>query len=665
MASSRAITRRSRAASAAALVASFIASLLVAVFGGSAHADDGPSRTPSPYSPRLFAAAVGQRNETQLRTMYADLVNANRITEPSVGLVARDATDNLDVRTHVYRWDRRSPSEILRTGFAPRAIQPGQDLDSYSNLNRYVHEMGAPGQSDRSFSSIFVGATQSSRWYPASTSAAGVSERWYRYEIFAPGGFDVARSLGSLYGGYAGQEEVVFAGGISARHIRNVQAYEITREGRYSQARPLEESFDGTTRVHRIMRNAGFDPNSASVDAAHPAVDVQTLRNVVCPTAPRHLVVSLIGINARVNWPGGQVHSNPHSELKRNAPEPDGACSDEIIDDIVTPVHPNETTRFYVLDSAKIAEAKLPSQAASIKGLTYTESPFPLAKSENGAHVIGTPSFCSVTFPGADRIEPSCSNNDYFGQYVVKVSGAWPTEFHGNSNFHSGKFSYYSEPFSVGSDGKSNSIYLKDIKLSPSVDQATNLWQVTHSSEEFFTESEDSTTDIQLIPVAEVADGNNLKEVGKACDDGTTTQDKDKKAFVRGCVRFYNDDKGSLYGLPYLAADYWSKSLGLFWVRDTDRAETRFNCSIAENYNSAPLLYDDGTMRREGTGEVQMSCQSYAFPLKLERGKSYNMSYYGTRVEVPRDNTGLHLYGMRIGSEAVPKTLKFTAPQSS
>nr|GEZ75447.1 hypothetical protein [Tanacetum cinerariifolium] len=89
-------------------------------------------------------------------------VKGNIVTKPLAGITFRDSVGNMDMRTYVYRWDRDPFELVFKYGF-------------------------------------------DARW---------VVKLIYHYEIYAPGGVFVPKTLGGRYL-YPGQAEVAFLSGIA------------------------------------------------------------------------------------------------------------------------------------------------------------------------------------------------------------------------------------------------------------------------------------------------------------------------------------------------------------------------------------------------------------------------------------------------------------------
>ncbi|GLT37038.1 hypothetical protein SLA2020_113780 [Shorea laevis] len=71
----------------------------------------------------------------------------------------------------------------------------------------------------RSVLHVFVSTTKRKDWYLEPNLANGET-KLYRYEIYAPSGIDVEKSLRCPYK-YKSQEEICFMKGIHRRYIRS------------------------------------------------------------------------------------------------------------------------------------------------------------------------------------------------------------------------------------------------------------------------------------------------------------------------------------------------------------------------------------------------------------------------------------------------------------
>ncbi len=104
----------------------------------------------------------------------------------------------------LYRADNRDPSEIFRDGFQPKNPD-NVDLGSFVKYDN---------------PSAFVSTSTDSNLY----------QEWgvqYRYDIEAPGGIDVNKTLGSHI--HEGENEIAFPGGVAPRFIKGV--YQVNPDG--------------------------------------------------------------------------------------------------------------------------------------------------------------------------------------------------------------------------------------------------------------------------------------------------------------------------------------------------------------------------------------------------------------------------------------------------
>ncbi len=111
----------------------------------------------------------------------------------------------------LWRWDRRHPRTIFRTGFVPvvniNNLEFGISNEA-TNLRNYV------GQNTNS---VFVSTTRT-RWTPRARAGR------FRYNIFAPGGIDVNPTLGQHV--HQNQMEIAFFGGIRTQYIHSAVEFD-------------------------------------------------------------------------------------------------------------------------------------------------------------------------------------------------------------------------------------------------------------------------------------------------------------------------------------------------------------------------------------------------------------------------------------------------------
>ncbi|GJU42639.1 nucleosome assembly protein 1;4-like protein isoform X2 [Tanacetum coccineum] len=107
------------------------------------------------------------------------------------------------------------------------------------------------GLFERGFEARCQANTSIEIYYNLESFVHGVVEHIYRYEIYAPGGILVPKTLGDCYP-YRGQAEVAFPGGIAPRYIRSAQPFLLSRDGLYPKC----------IRANDILYlNGNFDPN--------------------------------------------------------------------------------------------------------------------------------------------------------------------------------------------------------------------------------------------------------------------------------------------------------------------------------------------------------------------------------------------------------------------
>ncbi|GKE08955.1 hypothetical protein Tco_1412506, partial [Tanacetum coccineum] len=134
------------------------------------------------------------------------------------------------MRNHVYRWDRDHIELVFKRGFEARH-QGDTPIEIYYNLESFVHGAGKPLERIRDTTRAFVSTTLSGSWSPM---VSGLEELVYHYEIYAPRGILVPKTLGESYL-YPGQAEVAFLSGIALQYIRSTQPYLLSRDGQFTR----------------------------------------------------------------------------------------------------------------------------------------------------------------------------------------------------------------------------------------------------------------------------------------------------------------------------------------------------------------------------------------------------------------------------------------------
>ncbi|GJT27467.1 hypothetical protein Tco_0907742 [Tanacetum coccineum] len=118
------------------------------------------------------------------------------VTKPLAGITFRDSVGDKDMRNHVYRWDREPFELVFERSFEARC-QANTPIETYYNLESFVHGAGTPLETIRDTTHGFISTTLSGSWSPM--VSIGVVELIYRYEIYAPGGILVSKRLGDRY----------------------------------------------------------------------------------------------------------------------------------------------------------------------------------------------------------------------------------------------------------------------------------------------------------------------------------------------------------------------------------------------------------------------------------------------------------------------------------
>ncbi|GKE82913.1 hypothetical protein Tco_1552913, partial [Tanacetum coccineum] len=171
----------------------------------------------------FFSQPVIERHAARLKEEI-DYFNVRGTT---VTIKYRSSDGDLDIRRHVFRWDKASYEFVFQHGFEARRQANTQD-ETFYNLEHYVNSGERPIDTRNSATHSFISTTISSSWYPKVSN--GAVDHIYRYEIYAPGGICVAETLGERYP-YPAKDEVAFPAGIAPQYIRSAQPFVLTRDG--------------------------------------------------------------------------------------------------------------------------------------------------------------------------------------------------------------------------------------------------------------------------------------------------------------------------------------------------------------------------------------------------------------------------------------------------
>ncbi|GLT75266.1 hypothetical protein SLA2020_470020 [Shorea laevis] len=167
-----------------------------------------------------FPQPVNENDEhaAQCLDEHVYYFNCRTPQEPLADIEYRNSSWELDIRSHVFRWDITPYQWVFENGFSARR-QKGTSDNIFFNLDHYVHHGGRPLDSTRETTHAFVSTTISSAWHPTLPDPGTVCQV-YRYEIYAPGSILVGDTLGDRYQ-YCSQDEVCFVAGIASHYIRS------------------------------------------------------------------------------------------------------------------------------------------------------------------------------------------------------------------------------------------------------------------------------------------------------------------------------------------------------------------------------------------------------------------------------------------------------------
>ena len=125
-------------------------------------------------------------------------------------------------REPLYRADDRSPDEMFDQGFHPRDPTVTA-LDDYVNKAR---------------PSAFVGTSRRQ-------DIDNVFPRGYVYEVDAPGGIDVGRTMPAVSGRLGHEQEVAFVGGVHRRYVSGAWPTGVARTPSNFIAKPHFDPYPG------------------------------------------------------------------------------------------------------------------------------------------------------------------------------------------------------------------------------------------------------------------------------------------------------------------------------------------------------------------------------------------------------------------------------------
>ncbi|CAM0948751.1 unnamed protein product [Alopecurus aequalis] len=165
----------------------------------------------------------------------------------------RGSDGDIDILRHVFRWDKAPYQVVFKNGlFIPRR-QPNLADKQFFNLKNYVKSRSRLLDTRVEAESGFIITTINSAWFPDYVDP-GSSDTLYRYEIYAPGGILVAKTLGKNYRYTDAQDEVAFVYGIAPQYIRSAQVFILSSNSR---------GIPGRQRVDtNIYINTNFNPQS-------------------------------------------------------------------------------------------------------------------------------------------------------------------------------------------------------------------------------------------------------------------------------------------------------------------------------------------------------------------------------------------------------------------
>ncbi|MCW1250657.1 hypothetical protein ODZ83_10830 [Acaricomes phytoseiuli] len=546
----------------------------------------------------------------------------------------------------------------MREGFQPRARLPEQNHNEYYNVDFYVFS-GLPGDQGRRPSG-WISTTMDPNWRPI-IAEPREPETWYRYEIFAPGGVDARRTLGNTrYRPYMAQQEILFLGGIDSRHIRNAQAYTISPRSqgeRFQRVSPVEETIHGQ-QVHRVIRNADFNPNSVRSSN----VNVTTLRNVYCPRSQeRRIVLSLYGTN--IQWGGGYSYSGPHaSGLRAGGGEDNGfnaECSSGFTDALTRPVD-IETSQ----GELEAVHQKSPDRR--ISGEKNIKVPFEVKNDrvrENGVdHNFNYPQMCgySPTHKNTpdDSIESDamgfgCVNNGFFSEYVVRIvigntktGEQWDQSYSTNTGIPDHiDMTISSTDLGHGSHG-------------------TDLGKLTNSMPDVLWWSKDFWSYVQIMPVVDQVKPETSFQ-NQTCTQSWDYRSQDgwSSMDTKACIEVSKDKHtGDLYAVPVLDNEYWYY-WGSAWYREPGtqgkQVEAGMFCQILSA--DGRVVYEStGRSVSQGNSKSRFTCDSDSKThVKLEKG-NYTLQWYSNKAGGYWSYKNYEGTRVNMGNSQNLKSFKFT-----
>ncbi|CAM0948749.1 unnamed protein product [Alopecurus aequalis] len=199
-----------------------------------------------------FPQPVDQDQAVFLRDLIRDAnVRRSKEEEDKVQeLEYRGSDGDIDILRHVFRWDRTPYPIVFENGlFIPRNLR---DKPCF-NLKDYVKSGSRRLDTRKETKHGFIITTLNSAWFPDYVDP-GSSDILYRYEIYAPGGILVAKTLGDSYRYADAQDEIAFVYGIAPQYIRSAQVFKLSN----NRGSPGRQRMD-----NKIYINTNFNPQSS------------------------------------------------------------------------------------------------------------------------------------------------------------------------------------------------------------------------------------------------------------------------------------------------------------------------------------------------------------------------------------------------------------------
>ncbi|XVF24115.1 hypothetical protein REPUB_Repub13aG0099500 [Reevesia pubescens] len=224
-----------------------------------------------------FQQPINQNDEREAQRLMDNVRRYNG------NVVYRNSTDEQDLTHRVVRWvpiqNDNDYDEVFYNGLRA-SPQEGTSDQNYYNLEFYINHAGPPGE-PRNTRHAYVSASVSLSFCPRPRGLGpGEERRYYRYEIFAPGGIDAALTLGQLYG-HGSQREITFVGGIAPQYIRGVEELRVWIDG--ATGRPRSRRVNNVMIINALTFNPRPDPNLPLLHLYMPIVES-------CENRERHLL---------------------------------------------------------------------------------------------------------------------------------------------------------------------------------------------------------------------------------------------------------------------------------------------------------------------------------------------------------------------------------------